>query len=131
MQARNACASNLPCPLQTFASCIDDTPAASPTQKSARETTLALGPNVSTANSRPRLSTCPPYPQLCNRGASGAGKTTLLDILACNVYAGSLQGEVLVDGAPREARSFLQTSCYVMQKDLLYASATVGSWAGV
>lgn len=101
-------------------------PAAPPTHESTRET-----PNLGTTKSPPRLSTCPPHLHLCNRGASGAGKTTLLDILACNVYAGSLQGEVLVDGAPRDARSFLQTSCYVMQKDLLYASATVGSWAGL
>lgn len=58
-------------------------------------------------------------------GASGAGKTTLLDVLACNVYSGSVQGEVLVNGQPRRRKPFSRISCYVQQRDVLLSSATV------
>ena len=70
-------------------------------------------------------------------GGSGAGKTTLLDLLACNTSASSsgssVQGSVTVNGGRQDAREFTKLSCYVQQKDLLYASATVWwecSWVG-
>ncbi|KAH7619174.1 hypothetical protein Ndes2526B_g06126 [Nannochloris sp. 'desiccata'] len=59
-------------------------------------------------------------------GQSGAGKSTFLDILACNpTPGGKIEGEVLVDGIPRRASQFRKAACYVMQRDVLQASATV------
>ena len=62
-------------------------------------------------------------------GGSGAGKTTLLDLLACNTAirssGSSMQGTILVNGAPRVTREFAKSICYVQQRDLLYPSATV------
>ena len=72
---------------------------------------------------------CSPGRLFALMGGSGAGKTTLLDLLACNTsiksQGSSIQGSVRVNGAPRDAREFAKISCYVQQKDLLYASATV------
>ena len=76
--------------------------------------------------------TCWPatLPPLSCAGGSGAGKTTLLDLLACNTSASSsgssAHGSVTVNGGRQDAREFTKLSCYVQQKDLLYASATVG-----
>jgi len=59
-------------------------------------------------------------------GSSGAGKTTLLDILACNfVSGGKIEGQLLVNGKPRNSSQFRQDSCYVLQSDVLLSSATV------
>jgi ATP-binding cassette subfamily G (WHITE) protein 2 len=59
-------------------------------------------------------------------GQSGAGKSTFLDILACNpTPGGSVEGEVLVNGFPRQDAKFRKAACYVMQRDVLQASATV------
>ncbi len=59
-------------------------------------------------------------------GGSGAGKTTLLDVLACNsIEGGKVGGSVAVNGAKRNDKEFAKISCYVMQRDLLYPSATV------
>ncbi|KXZ50553.1 hypothetical protein GPECTOR_16g728 [Gonium pectorale] len=60
-------------------------------------------------------------------GPSGAGKSTLLDVLACNNSNRTAvpDGRILVDGAPRNDRAFGRISCYVQQKDVLLASATV------
>ena len=59
-------------------------------------------------------------------GSSGAGKTTLLDVLAGNTQAGvKVEGQLNVNGAPRRLREFRQTSCYVLQSDVLLSSATV------
>jgi ABC-type multidrug transport system ATPase subunit len=49
-----------------------------------------------------------------------------LDILACNpTPGGKIEGEVLVNGIPRRASTFRKATCYVMQRDVLQASATV------
>lgn len=59
-------------------------------------------------------------------GSSGAGKTTLLDVLACNLFGGgTVSGQVLVNGEPRQRDQFSQISCYVMQRDVLLSSSTV------
>ena len=42
-----------------------------------------------------------PGSTLAIMGPSGSGKTTLLNILADRVSTGQIEGEVLVDGAPR------------------------------
>lgn len=54
-----------------------------------------------------------------------AGKTTLLDILAGVSYGGAVGGTVLVNGQPRNRKQFLKLSCYVQQRDVLLATATV------
>lgn len=70
--------------------------------------------------------TCQPGRVLAILGSSGAGKTTLLDILACNpTPGGRVQGEILVDGVPRRPVIFRRSACYVMQRDVLLAAATV------
>lgn len=69
--------------------------------------------------------TCKSGRLLAIMGASGAGKTTLLDVLANNVFGGHVEGTVLVNGKPRQRKEFQKLSCYVQQKDVLLASATV------
>lgn len=50
----------------------------------------------------------------------------LLDILACNyVSGGQIEGEILVNGKPRNDYLFRKQSCYVLQQDVLLSSATV------
>jgi ABC-type multidrug transport system ATPase subunit/ABC-type multidrug transport system permease subunit len=58
-------------------------------------------------------------------GASGAGKTTLLDLLAGWRKSGEARGAVLVDGAPRDARSFKRISGYVPQEEPFLPTLTV------
>lgn len=49
-----------------------------------------------------------------------------LDILACNpTPGGKIEGEVLVNGVLRRPSTFRKATCYVMQRDVLQASATV------
>ena len=57
-------------------------------------------------------------------GASGAGKTTLLDVLATRVTIGTITGEMLVDGRPRD-QSFQRKTGYVQQQDLHLHTTTV------
>jgi len=69
---------------------------------------------------------CAPGRLFALMGGSGAGKTTLLDILACQAQVGGrLEGQVLVNGEPRSTKRFAQLTCYVSQRDMLMASATV------
>lgn len=51
-------------------------------------------------------------------GGSGAGKSTLLNVLAGRVGAGTLNGEILVNGNPRESGSWRKLCAYVEQDDL-------------
>jgi ABC-type multidrug transport system ATPase subunit len=56
-----------------------------------------------------------PHKVVALLGPSGAGKSTLLDILAARKSQGSLSGEVMVNGRPRDAAAFRARTAYVPQ----------------
>lgn len=49
-------------------------------------------------------------------GPSGAGKSTLLDVLANKKTGGTMKGEILVNGKPRD-ETFSRLTGYVEQTD--------------
>ncbi|KAL4437525.1 hypothetical protein ABPG77_003506 [Micractinium sp. CCAP 211/92] len=58
-------------------------------------------------------------------GPTGSGKTSLINALAGRLpKGGSLQGQVLVNGAPR-SKGFRSITCYVLQDDVLFGNLTV------
>ena len=57
-------------------------------------------------------------------GASGAGKSTLLDVLAGKKTSGRTEGEILVNGRPKDA-AFTRIAGYVEQNDAHNPSSTV------
>ncbi|PWN52595.1 hypothetical protein IE53DRAFT_405048 [Violaceomyces palustris] len=57
-------------------------------------------------------------------GASGAGKTTLLTTLSQRAVAGTVSGEILVDGKPL-GQGFQRGTGFVLQSDVHLASQTV------
>merc|ERR550532_733219 len=58
-------------------------------------------------------------------GPSGSGKTTLLDVLADRVKKAEITGEVLINGKPRDKKTFRFISSYVSVDDQFYEVFTV------
>ncbi|ODV88931.1 hypothetical protein CANCADRAFT_131233 [Tortispora caseinolytica NRRL Y-17796] len=58
-------------------------------------------------------------------GGSGAGKTTLLDILACRNKAGSISGDVYLNGSKIVKSSLYSAMGFVDQDDILMPTLTV------
>jgi ABC-type multidrug transport system ATPase subunit len=49
---------------------------------------------------------------------AGAGKTTLMDVLAGRKTTGRTEGQVWVDGHPKEQHTFARVCGYVEQTDI-------------
>lgn len=62
---------------------------------------------------------------ICLMGASGAGKTTLMDVVAGRKTQGTIEGDVLLNGHPKEQSVWRRVSAYVEQTDILHFTATV------
>ncbi|KAJ3203451.1 ATP-binding cassette sub- G member 2 [Dinochytrium kinnereticum] len=58
-------------------------------------------------------------------GSSGAGKTTLLNCLSGRLATGTLSGNILYNGKPRDPRTWRKTMAFVEQQDVLYSQITV------
>ena len=58
-------------------------------------------------------------------GSSGAGKTTLMDVIAGRKTVGRITGDILVNGRPKETKSFNRLTGYVEQADIHMGQTTV------
>jgi ABC-type multidrug transport system fused ATPase/permease subunit len=61
---------------------------------------------------------CRPGEMTALMGASGAGKTTLMDVICGRKTAGKIEGEILVNGKPKDDAAFRKVAGYVEQTDL-------------
>ncbi len=66
-----------------------------------------------------------PYRLCCLMGSSGAGKTTLLDVLAGRKTTGEINGDILVNGFPKNDRVFRRICGYVEQFGVHHEKSTV------
>ena len=62
----------------------------------------------------------------CLMGASGAGKTTLLDVVAGRKTQGVIEGEIRLNGWPKQDNVWRRVSAYVEQQDI--HTETVRRW---
>jgi len=58
-------------------------------------------------------------------GSSGAGKTTLLDVIAGRKTGGVVEGEITINGHPKDQKTFTRISGYVEQLDVHSPESTV------
>jgi len=58
-------------------------------------------------------------------GSSGAGKTTLMDVIAGRKTVGYIEGDILINGHPKDPRTFDKLTGYVEQQDIHIGTATV------
>ena len=58
-------------------------------------------------------------------GGSGAGKTTLMDVIAGRKTIGTIKGDILVNGHPKEQKSWSRVVGYCEQNDIHSGGATV------
>ncbi|DBA01819.1 TPA: hypothetical protein N0F65_002935 [Lagenidium giganteum] len=58
-------------------------------------------------------------------GSSGAGKTTFMDVVAGRKTGGRIIGDILVNGEPKDPRTFSRISGYCEQMDIHSGGATV------
>ncbi|KAK9861391.1 hypothetical protein WJX84_002559, partial [Apatococcus fuscideae] len=58
-------------------------------------------------------------------GVSGAGKTTLMDVLAGRKNSGKIEGDIRVEGHPKEQATFARVCGYVEQNDIHSPQLTV------
>ncbi|OLY83949.1 ABC transporter G family member 22 [Smittium mucronatum] len=63
-------------------------------------------------------------------GSSGAGKTTLLNIISGRIVGGTVAGQILYNGEPRNKRTFRRDVAYVEQDDLMYPTLTAKETIG-
>ena len=54
----------------------------------------------------------------CLMGASGAAKTTLLDVIAQRKTQGIIEGEIRLNGHPKQEGVWRRVSAYVEQQDI-------------
>ena len=87
------------------------------------------GPPCLPTSHPPLPNVPPPFPAHARTHAC-----TQLDVLAANSHlssaGSSVEGALLVNGAPRSTREFGKISCYVQQKEVLLSSATVSPPGG-
>ena len=67
---------------------------------------------------------CTPGMMVALMGASGAGKSTLLDVLANKKTHGTIAGDLLINGRPRDA-TFERVAAYVEQFDVSMITSTI------
>jgi len=58
-------------------------------------------------------------------GSSGAGKTTLMDVIAGRKTVGTIEGDILVNGQPKDPHVWPRLMGYVEQEDIHVGTATV------